>query len=192
MSRRNRPQNRGFALLFVVLIVAVVAVAAAALLDIVEVDLLIVGEQRRSTEAQAIAEGAVKEIQADETKGNLLPSAMSPGMTTRYTARNVAGEFVRDPDGLNLGPIVLDEATSAYIANNTAANAGQREGYTSTIQLLRTGPAINSGLNTVQAVVYEVSVQASVANGRSTSQVMAQTFVYTAAQQGVVGQMHAR
>ena len=182
---RHRSKNRGFALLFVVMIVAVVAVAAAALLDIVEVDLLIVGEHSRSTVAKAVAEGAVKEFQADSVNGDLLPTAQSVGMETNYTGF-VAGAFVRDPDNVGPGLTPLDETNSAY------ARGDGQQGYASTVRLLRTGPAINSGLNTLQAVIYEVRATSSVDGGRATSQVLAETYRYAATRPGTVGQMHAR
>ena len=190
--RRHRPQSRGFALLFIVMIVAVVAVAAAALLDIVEVDLLIAREHRRSAIAEAIAEGAIKEIQADTTKIGVLPTPDSPNLTTRYAGVDASGDYVRDPDGVSGAPALMTEANSAYVRNNAVATAAQREGYIAEMRLLRLGPAINSGLNTVQAVVYEIRAQSSVGAGQASSEVFAQTFSYAATQAGTVGQVHAR
>lgn len=192
MKRRESHNKRGFALLFIVMVVAIVAVAAAALLDIVDVDLLIVGEHRRSAIAEAVAEGAIKEIQADILKAPLLPTSDSPNMEVRYAAIDVSGDFVRDPDGLAGGPLVLDEVSSAYVSNNSFTNASLRQGYTAQLRLLRTGPPIGSGLNTVKAVVYEIRARSSVNSGQATDDVLAETFIFATAQRGTVGQAHAR
>ncbi|MEM7677106.1 MAG: hypothetical protein AAF449_13975 [Myxococcota bacterium] len=193
MKVHHRPQQRGFALLFIVMIVAVVAVAAAALLDIVEVDLLIAGEHRRSAVAQAIAEGAVIEIQADEAKENMLPTAASPNLTIRYAGIDGAGDFVRDPDGVDFGPVVMTNVTSAYVQNNAAVTAAQREGYIADMRLIRTGPVINSGVRTAHAVVYEIRVQSSAGGGQASSEVFAEAFQITSVQAGRVGNhMHFR
>ena len=192
MQRHSKKQRRGFALLFIVMIVAVVAVAAAALLDIVEVDLLIAGEHRRSAIAGAIAEGAVKEFQADINKVELLPTGATLNLTTRYAGRDFAGDFVRDPDGLAGPSTLMTEANSAYVRNNAAATAVDRQGYTADIRLLRTGPVINSGMNTVRSVLYELRAESSVAGGSATQEVRVQLYNRTAAQAGVVGQIHGR
>ncbi len=191
-KRPHRPQERGFALIFIVMIVAVVAVAAAALLDIVEVDLLIASEHRRSAIAEAVAEGAIVEIQADDNKVNLLPDVTNANLLVRYSAVDATGDFVRDPDALDTGPTLMTEASSAYVRNNAAATAAERQGYTSDIRLLRLGPAINSGNNTVQVVVYEVRAQSSVGSGQGSDQAIAEVFSYASAQSGTVGQLHGR
>lgn len=192
MKRSPSQGQRGFALLFIVMIVAVVAVAAAALLDIVEVDLLIAGEHRRSAIAKAVAEGAVKEIQADISKGGLMPTPTTAGMTTRYAGIDGTGNFVRDPNGVDGGPNLLTENNSAFVRNNALVTANERQGYTADVWHLRLGPVPNSGLNTAQAVYYEVQTRSSVANGRATNEVLAEVKSWVQPQVGTVGQMHPR
>ncbi|MEO1334380.1 MAG: hypothetical protein AAFV29_01995, partial [Myxococcota bacterium] len=60
------------------------------------------------------------------------------------------------------------------------------------MRLLRYGPAINSGVNTVRAIVYEIRAQSSVAGGQASSEVFAETFSYAGIQAGTVGQIHHR
>ena len=190
--RCHRSDRRGFALLFIVMIVAVVAVAAAALLDIVEVDILIAGEARRSVLAESIAIGGIKEVQADADKIGLLPTPMTPNLELRYSGIAAGGNFERDPDGVAGGPVTLNETNSAFVRYNTPAQDTLREGYSADIRLVRYGPVINSGLNTTQAIIYEVRSQGSVAGGAASSRVIAETFNFGAVQAGTVGQVHAR
>ena len=189
---RRRHQEKGFALLFIVLVVAVVAVAAAALLDIVEVDLLIAGEHRRSAVSEMIAEGAIVEVQADSTKAVLLPNEETAGLTVRYAGLDNAGNFIRDPDSVGAGPTLMDENNSAYVRNNNATSAVFREGYTAELRLLRTGPAPGTGINTANIVVYEVKAQSSVNSGQATTEVYAETYAFGVLRPGVIGQGHAR
>ena len=192
MKRRKQTNEKGFALLFIVMVVAVVAVAAAALLDIVEVDLVIAGEHRRSSIAEAIAEGAILEVQADNTKAALLPNSGGPSLTVLYAGLDGSGDFVRDPFGLDGGPTVMDETNSAYVRNNSFLTASAREGYTAEMRLLRSGPAIGSGINTARVVVYEIRAMSSVNDGAASSEVAAETYSYAYVREGVVGQRHAR
>ena len=192
MKRPTKRGERGFALLFIVMIVAVVAVAAAALLDIVEVDILIAGEHRRSTAAQTLAEGAIVEIQTDTSTFDLLPQPESATMQVRLAGIDGTGDFVRDPDGIAVGPLVLNEFSSSFVRNNAAATSNFREGYSANMRLLRTGPALDNGVNTVNAIVYEVQAQSAVSGGQATSEITAEMYSYGAVRGGVVGERHAR
>ena len=61
-----RRSRRGFALLIVVLLAALLAVSSVALLDLVNLDLVLVGEQRKTYAARENAMGALQEIMGDQ------------------------------------------------------------------------------------------------------------------------------
>lgn len=74
MSRRRRPipEQRGFALLVVVLLVALMSITGAALLDVVNVDQTLNYAQQRSRRAFAIADtGAFELITSTELRNRL-------------------------------------------------------------------------------------------------------------------------
>ncbi len=181
--RRTKAQSkpRGFALLVVVLIVALIGVAAVALLDIVNVDLLIVGQHRQSVDAQALALGAMYEVISDSrVDGTVLPRLDTP--TLRYVySRAQGGGFVRDPAGL-IGVTVMDATNSAYVKDS---GTGVAQGYTADIDLLRLVTVQDSGV-TIRTAVWEVTVESSVSNGQATQQVRALVGRVTSGQGGLV------
>lgn len=77
----TRRQERGFTLVTTILLLAVVTVAALIVLDVVEVDLSMVGLQRRSIAAREAAEGGTMELLNDQQALNDLPTFDSPGLT---------------------------------------------------------------------------------------------------------------
>lgn len=166
--RKAHPKQRGFALLVVVLIVALIGVAAVALLDIVNVDLIIAGQHRQTVDAQAIALGAMYEVISDSrVDGTVLPRPDTVGLKYDY-AQAQAGGFVRDPGGLSAtGMTAMNPANSAYVRNTGTSVA---EGYAADISLLRLAPQLDSAVD-LRAAVYEVTVESTVSNGAATHQV---------------------
>jgi hypothetical protein len=186
--RRSQPKARGFALLVVVLLVALIAVSAVALLDIVQVDLLVVGQHRRTTEAQAAAVGAMIEVVSDDTLRNQLPDLTTPNLAYRYAGPN-AGLYMRDPTN-RFGTTVMGPTNSAYVRDVGTSLA---TGYTADVELLRVGPPQDTGTTRAQAVTYEVTVVSDVNNGEATKEVRTQVQRVVAVQSGIIRtNVHAR
>ena len=162
MKRRNQQQG-GFARLMVVIVVALIAIMAAALLDQVEVDLISVGEHRRTVEAKGNAIGAMGEVLNDPSLDQFLPLPQA-GVPQSYMGFT-AGAYTYDPN--NIGPGATP-ANSAYVTN---AGTHLENGYTANVGFLRTSQAMESAVGTIVNRVYEVDVQSSVATGRSTDEV---------------------
>lgn len=173
MHRKARPRHSksGFALLIVVLIVALVGVAAVALLDIVNVDLLIVGQHRRTVDAYANAVGAMFEVTADgRIDDTVRPTPKSASPSLVLTQKN-GGVYTRDPTGV-FGTQVMTSANSAYVDN---VGTSLEEGYEATINYLGYRPLPDTGQDKILGLMYETVVVASVNNGDATKEVRAIT-----------------
>ncbi len=171
---RRRPKTSregGFALLVIVLIVALIGVAAVALLDIVNVDLLIVGQHRRTVDAHSVAMGAMYEVLGDQRlDGTVFPLPNTPQLSYQYAGKQGAN-YVRDPQG-RFSTTAMNPNNSAFIKN---LGTPVEEGYSADIALIRMGPPEDTGLNTARDLVYEVRVIADVGNGDATKEVRATT-----------------
>lgn len=171
-QRRPRKSRSGFALLIVVLVVALVGVAAVALLDIVNVDLLIVGQHRRTADAVALAYGAMNEVNSDQrVDGTVRPLPNSPSPTYVYARKNGLGNYQRDPNGV-VATTPMTDTNSAYVKN---LGTSLEQGYEATINLLRYQPVNGTGLNRVYAATHETVVVGSINNGEATREVRAIT-----------------
>lgn len=187
-SRRPRRRQEGFALLVVVLIVALIGVTAVALLDIVNVDLSIVGQHKRTLTAQANAYGALVEVASDANLSNRLPTLTTNQLRYRY-ADQVAGNWVRDPDNA-FGTAPMNPTNSAYIQN---LGTSVEEGYQADVRLLRVGNPQDTGLTTAQTITYEITVVSSVNNGAATKEVRALMTQTVSNQNGTIQtETHAR
>lgn len=188
-TRKTHRKQGGFALLIVVLVVALIGVAAVALLDIVNVDLLIVGQHRRTVDAKSNALGAMMEVVSDaRVDGTVKPLPNTPGLNYQYAGKS-AGVYMRDPAGRFAATQMLP-SNSAYIKN---VGTGLEEGYEADISLLRITPVEDSGLNRVIALTHEVRVLASVNNGDATNEVRAITTQLLTVEQGrLFPRVHAR
>lgn len=190
MRRRNpRNQRAGFALLIVVLVVALVGVSAVALLDLVNVDLLIVGQHRQTVDAFATAYGAMNEVNADSRiDGTIRPLPNSPSPTYVY-AQKVAGTYTRDPAGIVVSQPMTPN-NSAYVKD---LGTGLEQGYEADISLLRFVPVNDTGLNRVYMAAHETRVIATVANGALTKEVRAVTLQpFTRSNGYIPPRIHAR
>lgn len=173
MHRKAHPRHSrsGFALLIVVLIVALVGVAAVALLDIVNVDLLIVGQHRRTVDAYSNAIGAMYEVTADGRMDDTVrPTPQSPSPTL-VLAQKTAGVYMRDPTGA-FGTQVMNNTNSAYVDN---LGTTLEEGYEATINYLGYRPLPDTGQDKIIGLMYETVVVASVNNGDATKEIRAIT-----------------
>lgn len=187
-TRRARHHRKGFALLIVVLISALAAVAAVALLDLVGVDLTMVGEQRRTGEASAIAAGAVLEILADQNADLFFPDLETVGLTVRYAGRGLNGVHSKGPDGA--APVALTENNSAFTRDVGGAD---EQRYDADVALLRVVPRLDSGLTVTRSFVYEVTVDGISSGGRASRQMRAQLFRDISMQAGTqLAREHAR
>ena len=187
---RRRPQTRtrGFALLVVVLLVALIAVAAVALLDIVQVDLLVVGQHRRTMDAQALAVGAMMEVVSDDNLRTQLPDPSVLNLAYQYAGKQ-AGGYVRDPTGRFL-TTPMTPLNSAYVRD---LGTSVERGYDANVELLRVSNPTNTGLTDSQTLTYEVTVIADVNNGETTKEVRAQIARVVAVQSGtLLTTRHAR
>jgi hypothetical protein len=162
---RTRRGERGFALLVVVLIAALASVSAVALLDVVDVDLLVAGEHSKNVAVSAVAAEAVREVIADVNSMEILPDFQTPDLTRRYVARDDSGNYVKGPD--NAAPIMLSDDNSAVVRE---VGRAAEEAYVADAVLLGLGPAENSGFTTTQAVYYEISVTGLTGNGARTKE----------------------
>ncbi len=150
----------------VVIIVALIAIMAAALLDQVEVDLISVGEHRRTMEAKGNAAGAMGEVLTDRNLDLFLPHPMGGAQSVymQYDGTN----YTYDPLSLGTGPAA---PVSPYVTN---VGTNIEEGYMANVGFLRTSHAMESAVGTVVTLVYEVDVSASVTDGRATDEVRAE------------------
>lgn len=186
--RRPQSQARGFALLVVVLLVALIAVAAVALLDIVQVDLLVVGQHRRTMDAQAVAVGAMMEVISDDTLRTQLPDPSVLSLAYQYAGKQGAN-YVRDPTG-RFVTIPMTAANSAFVR---AAGTSVEQGYDANVELLRVSNPTNTGLTDSQTLTYEVTVVSSINNGEATKEVRAQISRVVGVQSGtLLTTRHAR
>lgn len=164
-SRKN-PRG-GFALLIVVLVVALIGVTGVALLDIVNVDLLIVGQHRRSVDATANAMGAMYEVVSDQRLDAFKPRPDTPGLSYQYAGKS-GGIYVRDPAGRFLTQ-PMNSGNSAFVDN---VGTGIEEGYEAEISLVRLVDQVeNNSINKVRMLVHETRVVANINNGDATKEV---------------------
>ena len=178
-NRTPRPEQRGFALFVVVLVVALVAVTGGTLLDLVNVDLVISGEHRKTATAQTVAIGGALETIADATltPGNM---PLDPTQPTWTYATDAGGLPRRDPAGITVN---MDETNSAFVR---APGTAIQESYSSNIRLIRLGPALDTSVDKATAVIYEVQSVSNINNGAASKEV--RTEVYRIAR-GPAGQV---
>lgn len=94
MRRRDGGQA-GFALLMVMLLVAMLAVGALSLLDMVNLDIIMVGEERRYSRAKEAAEGGFSEMVNDTETPDLLPTLNHSTLREDYKAP-AASVFIQE------------------------------------------------------------------------------------------------
>lgn len=147
MTRTRGSDQRGFTLIVVVMIVAVLAMVAVSLLNLIRLDLTLVGQSRRNIEARVIADGAAMEIINDVNINSLLPT-LAGSLVTAYTP----------------------PAASPF------NNASEGRVYTGNLSLLRIVPLPESSHGWSMAVVYEVDTTSIYNGGESSSEVRSEIY----------------
>lgn len=86
MRRRRSRKDRqaGFALFIVMILVAMLAVGALSLLDMINLDIIMVGEERRYSRAKESAEGGLSEMLNDVETPDNLPGLSHATLTEDY------------------------------------------------------------------------------------------------------------
>lgn len=153
----------GFSLPVVIMSVGVAAVAAAVVLDVIGVDLSIGGSQRRNIETRLQAEGGLMELMNDQRLLNALPDYGSDRLSTEIEAA---------PDSL------FTEASD--------------ETYRAEVRLLRLAPLLESSQGKLQAIMYELVVDAE-RGSRDRAGVRAEIYKFTSRNSGLIQEgRHAR
>ncbi|MCK6545022.1 hypothetical protein L6R52_04085 [Myxococcota bacterium] len=147
MRRTQRRRARGFTALLVIVIVALMTLVSLTLLDQVGLDLLLVGEGRRTVEAKALADSAVFEVANDQRTGPLLPD---------FTSHTMA--------------VTVRPHTGSVLASRSDRS------YEGSIRLLRFVPLGESSQSWSRALVYELSIDATAANGDATDAVRTEVY----------------
>lgn len=164
-SRGPRAGQGGYAMLMVVLLVAMISVAAASTLDLVRIDLLMAGHERKMSEAREIGEGALMEVINDEQTPSMLPMLDDSDLQATYTPMS----------------------TSAF------RDAAAGTSFTATARLLRLVPLNESSQQFSRAIVHDIQVQSDVAHGDATFEVNAQVYRTVSFRPGMVfPRRHAR
>ena len=142
----------------VVMLVAVLALVGVSLLELLRLDLSLVGQSRKNLEAREVAEGAVMEVVNDLDTPSLLPSIGDGSLTNDYAPR---------PDSPFSDPV-------------------SRRDYSARVSLLRVAPLGESSHAWSRALVYEVEVTAKINDGESTAEVRSEVFKTVAFEPGIV------
>jgi len=146
--RRPRPGREGFTLFVVIMLVAILAMAGMSLLNLIRVDLSLVGQSRSNIVARELAEGGLMEIINDGALPATAPSISSPSLSVPYPPP--AGSRFVDP--------------------------AEAKTYTGEVNLLRLVPLSESSQGLTRAVVYEVGVTSSYRDGQSTAELNAEIY----------------
>jgi len=163
--RRVRRDRAGFGMFVVVMLMAVVSVVGLSLMDVIRVDLLIVGNEAEQGRAREMAEGALMEIITDEDLPDRLPGLADPNLSAPYS------------------PTTNSQFSEARAYSEVEATA----------RLLRIVPLMESSHTYSRAVVHEVSVNGEVAGGAATHDVSATIYQTITFRPGIVlPRRHAR
>jgi len=139
-----KKRQRGFAMLVVIIIAALLAMLAGTLLQLVQSDLVMMGQTRRSFESREVAEGAVAQVINDT------------GFLAQYPPLD--HPTLQSPLYPTLGsPFMKPDRT--FDAN---------------VRLLRIGPPTESSLEQSRIITYEVRALAMVAGNAATTEVVAE------------------
>jgi type II secretory pathway pseudopilin PulG len=192
--KRSRQQQRGFALLIVVLLVALLALAGAALLDLVSFDITISGEHQKVVRAQILADGAMREVVTDSSVpfpdygqqlcATNLPSIPCPNHRYNY-ALETGGIIFKNPDNVAGYPprVAQTDGNSAMAKYTNLAHL--EENYEATIDIVRIPDKVfGSGVNTAHAILWEVSARSRVADRSATTDVAAEVYQLRPSQTG--------
>ncbi len=162
MNTRSQ-QQRGFALITVILLTALGAIAGAMLLDLVRLDIVLGKSQRQTQTAREVAEGAVMEAINDLDTPDQLPMFDDADLRNRYTP----------------------SANSAF-----DQRAGR---YTVDFSLVRVVPLAESSAIQSRALVYEVDAVSNVGSDEAHFDVRSEVFRLVSYKPGIeLPRRHAR
>lgn len=180
-QHRKKGQERGFALIVVVMIVAAISLVAVTLLNFVNLDVVIAGQNRKTFEARAVADCAAFEV---------LDHADTPGLLPDFASNNL--QYVAsDPHGIFGAAGTAPAGTSYCITPGTLDKPAQD--YSADVRLLRYVPLTESSLNWSRALVYELRTIGEIDNGDATSEVRAEIWrVASYAPGTLLPRIHAR
>ncbi len=177
--RRIKEQQRGFALLTVVLMVALMTMVLLIVGDVVSVDFSLLGEHRKNIRAENNAEAAMREVLGNRDAQDNLPDFSDANL--RFDFVSCAGATCTSNSGV---PAILDENNSSIVNDDDTYRADAR--------FIRRGPQMDTSLG-AEILVYEVSAVATVAGGDASSQVRSEVFVYSEREPGrIIPTIHAR
>jgi hypothetical protein len=160
MRGRRRSEEEGFALIVVVMIVAAISLVAVTLLNFVNLDIILTGQNRKTVEARTIADGAVFELYDRDDLADFLPDMRDANLQT----------VVSDPHG-RFGAAGTQPPGGSRFIDPTGSADRPITNFTADIRFLRFGPIVNTGLNTARGLFYEIRTVGEVNNGDSTSEV---------------------
>lgn len=167
MKKRKRNQH-GFALLVVVMIVALISVIALTLLDFLQVDIAITGQNRMSAQAAFVADVGNIELVDHQSTESLLPPMDSPVVAVAPPP----GSWVNRPVGGADNP---------------------PETYQGQVRFLKHVYVTESAQDIVRGLVYEFAAVGNVNNGDATSEVRSEATIERAFDPGLIlPQIHAR
>lgn len=155
--RQRRRRARGFALIAVMLMSAVGALVAAHMLDMVNLDLVLAGSERRADEARELAEGSIMEVIEDVDTPTALP--------------------LLDDGDLR--------ATWAPSASSPFASSSARQS-TVELRLVRVVPLAESSLQQTRAVVHEVRAVGAVNGDEARHEIRTEVYRVVAFRPGMV------
>jgi hypothetical protein len=168
--KRRGSQQRGFALIIVVLILAVLGFAGTIVLNTITIEQRMMGMARLSLDARTVADGALSEVVNDRDLEASLPDYASSNMTSATYSPSPSSPFV--------GGMTIDQPERDYDV---------------TIQLVRTVPIFESSIQTIRAFVYDINVTSTINANQAADEATAQAFKLFAMQSGtVLPNMHAR
>jgi hypothetical protein len=150
-KRGGRRDQRGFALIIVVLLVALLSIVAVSLLDVINLDLVISGQTRRTNEARAVADGVAMELQ---THVNMDNDQASGGWLPSFTEVPDLTYVVADPDDILAPAGTVDPPDSYYKTPGDLTRSAST--FTSDVRFLRYVPITETSLNWSRALVYEL------------------------------------
>jgi hypothetical protein len=169
MKRKFKKQNQhGFALLVVVMIVALISVIALTLLDFLQVDIAITGQNRLSSQASFVADAANIEL---------------------FDHPSFEGDL---PDLANPTVAVVPPAQS-YVNRPNASADSAPETYQGQVRLLKHVYVTESAQDITRGLVFELATVGSVNNGDATSEVRTEFMkTVTKGKGDILPQIHAR
>ncbi|MCC7383005.1 MAG: hypothetical protein IT384_14295 [Deltaproteobacteria bacterium] len=161
----RRQAKRGFSLVVVTVVLAVMSVAAVMLMNMLGLDLDMVGTHRKAFQAHGVAEAALIETINSRDVALSAPTFTTPGLVFKFDAP--AASALKD------------------------SSLGQD--YRVQIRLLRVAPMAESSITWSRALIYEATARAEAAHGDAEAEVVGEVFRIVSITPGTqLPQMHGR